>query len=139
MCLLKRIVHYEDKKIELETQVEAGAWYLDEHGQMPTWVTLEMMAQAAAAYSGMERICEQQPPRIGVLLGARTLVAYLPTVPAGTMLHIKAEQTFRDRSGMGAIDAQIFVRNQAGESLLASATLKVYELGENMTLADLNS
>ena len=143
MCLLKRVVRYADKEIELETEIEAGAWYLDDQGKMPTWVTLEMMAQAAAAYSGMERFLADQggnaAPRIGVLLGTRALVAHQPTVEVGSRLRIKAAQTFRDESGMGAIEALTYLCGDTGEIALASATLKVYELPTGMTLDDLNT
>jgi predicted hotdog family 3-hydroxylacyl-ACP dehydratase len=145
MCLLKRVVHYADKEIELETEVEVGAWYLNEQGQMPTWITLEMMAQAAAAYSSMERIIAAQGgvviPRVGVLLGARSLVAQQSMVPVGTVFRIKAKQTFRDNSGMGAMDAEIYkvdtVNDTLHETLVARTDLKVFELPVGMTLADL--
>lgn len=143
MRLLKRVVYYGDKEIEVEAEVEAGAWYLNAQGQMPTWITLEMMAQAAAAYSGMERFLADPvgntAPRIGVLLGTRVLEACQPTVMVGSRLRIQATQTFRDESGMGAIEAHTYLCSSSGEIPLASTTLKVYELPANMTLADLNT
>lgn len=106
-----------------EARVRPGAWYLDAQGEMPAWVGLEMMAQAAAAFSGHRNTLSGRPIRVGYLLGSRAFNASVPAFPVGTPLEIHVRVLFLDPDGLGAFQCEL---RQAG-TLVAEATLKAIE------------
>lgn len=105
-------------------QVRAGAWYLDVEGRMPAWVGLEMMAQAASAFSGHRNTLSGRPVRVGYLLGTRSFTATGPAFPVGTVLKIEVRVLFLDESGPSAFRCEI---RHDGRPV-ATATLKAIEL-----------
>ena len=105
-------------------RVREGAWYLDDQGLMPAWVGLEMMAQAASAFSGHRNALSGRPVRVGYLLGTRSFTATGPAFPVGTDLEIEARVLFLDESGPSAFHCEI---RRSGQ-VVATATLKAIEL-----------
>lgn len=104
-------------------RVREGAAYLDERGDMPAWAGLEMMAQAAAAFSGHRNTLSGRPVRVGYLLGTRSFTTTGSAFPVGTELEIEARVLFLDESGPSAFRCEI---RRAGE-IVATATLKAIE------------
>ncbi|RCS57495.1 hypothetical protein DU000_08585 [Parvibium lacunae] len=136
MCLLDRILDYRSNYIEIAAHVQEHAWYLNRAGEMPSWIALEMMAQAAAAYSGLERWLDgqtDQSSRVGMLLGTRELSLLKPTVAINSELRVIAHQTYRDSAGMGAIQGELW----HGDAQIATALLKVYELPADISMDSL--
>ena len=115
----------EDGCIALAT-VQEGAWYLDADGLMPAWVGLEMMAQAASAFSGHRNTLSGRPVRVGYLLGTRSFTATGPAFPVGTVLEIEVRVLFLDESGPSAFRCEL---RRSGQSV-ATATLKAIEVHE---------
>ncbi|HET8900418.1 MAG TPA: hypothetical protein VFM84_00650 [Holophagaceae bacterium] len=107
-------------------RVREGAWYLDGKGLMPAWVGLEMMAQAASAFSGHRNTLSGRPVRMGYLLGTRSFTATGPAFPVGTVLEIEVRVLFLDESGPSAFRCEI---RHAGQCV-ATATLKAIEIHE---------
>ena len=71
MLLLDRLLDYQGARV-LETRIgERHGLLLDERGNLPAWVGLELMAQTIAAWAGM-RPGRGEPVRIGMLLGSRS-------------------------------------------------------------------
>jgi predicted hotdog family 3-hydroxylacyl-ACP dehydratase len=123
MLLLDRVVAADDDAIEAECVVPAAAWYLDEERSMPSWIGIELMAQAIAAHVGFLAHARGKPPRPGVLLGCRAYHAAAARIAGGTRLRIRARQTLQDESGFAAYDCTI-----AGlDGELAASSLKVYQ------------
>ncbi|HJU84449.1 MAG TPA: hypothetical protein VJ600_09580 [Holophagaceae bacterium] len=104
-------------------RVEPGAWYLDADGAMPAWVGLEMMAQAASAFSGHRNTLSGRPVRVGYLLGTRSFTAAAPAFPAGTELEVEVRVIFMDPGGPSAFRCEI---RHTG-TVVAQATLKAIE------------
>ncbi len=105
-------------------QVREGVWYLDAAGLMPAWVGLEMMAQAASAFSGHRNALSGRPVRVGYLLGTRSFTATGPAFPVGTVLEIEVRVLFLDESGPSAFRCEL---RRSGQTV-ATATLKAIEL-----------
>ncbi|MCZ4304912.1 hypothetical protein O4G98_09195 [Zoogloeaceae bacterium G21618-S1] len=103
--------------------IQPDQWYSDAQGGMPAWVGIELMAQAIAAFVGMEGRRNGRPPKIGYLLGTRAYCCEQPCFPAHTRIDIKADLVFRDDSGLGAFDCTLHHDGMQ----IADATLKVYE------------
>ncbi len=92
------------------------------HG-VPTWVGIEMMAQAIAAHAGLSGQREGREPRQGMLLGTRRYQASTSWFADGDTLTITAQTAFGHEGGMAACDCRI--ENAAG--LLAEATIIIVE------------
>lgn len=105
-------------------RVREGAQYLDAEGRMPAWVGLELMAQAASAFSGHRNTLSGRPVRVGYLLGTRSFTATGPAFPVGTVLEIEVRVLFLDESGPSAFRCEI---RSSGQSV-ATATLKAIEV-----------
>jgi predicted hotdog family 3-hydroxylacyl-ACP dehydratase len=88
---------------------------------MPSWIGLELMAQACAAVAGLSGKKSDQPPRPGVLLGTRSYRASVARFPRGARLVVAARLAEADESGFATYHCAI--RGPAGT--LAEATLKV--------------
>lgn len=104
-------------------QVREDARLLDDRGELPAWVGLELMAQAAAAFSGHRNTLSGRPVRVGYLLGTRSFTAAGPAFPVGTELEIEARVLFLDDAGPSAFRCEI---RRAGQTV-ATATLKAIE------------
>lgn len=122
MLLLDGVAAADAAGIEAHATVRAGAWYLDERGAMPAWIGIELMAQAVAAFAGLEGRRSGRPPRPGMLLGTRAYRAHAPSFPPGERLRISAKLAEADESGFGTYECAI--HGAAGP--LAEATLKVF-------------
>ena len=90
---------------------------------MPAWVGIELMAQAIAAFVGLEGRNQGRSPKIGYLLGTRKYASAIPSFPANAEVKIRADLVFRDESGLGAFDCAL----ECEERTVAEATLKVFE------------
>lgn len=123
MLLVEEVLEADVEQVVVSARVDADAWYAEAGGAMPAWVGIELMAQAIAAYSGLQARAQGQSPRIGYLLGTRAYRAKFAHFPAPARLVVSARCAFRDQSGLGAFDCEL--RHQ-GE-VLAEATLKVFE------------
>ena len=123
MLLLDSVLSGDESSIVAEAAVPEAAWYLDEHGGMPAWIGIELMAQAIAAHAALQGRLKNRPPRRGVLLGCRAYRASLPRAAAGALLKVSARVAFVDESGLGAYDCNI----ECNSAQFAAATLKVFE------------
>jgi len=121
MLMLESVRSADETGIEASAAVPASAWYLDEDGSMPSWIGLELMAQAAAALAGLNGKKASRPPRPGVLLGTRAYRASVARFPRGARLVIAARLADADESGFATYDCAI----RGPDGTLAEATLKV--------------
>jgi len=74
---------------------------------MPAWVGVELMAQAVSVFSALELRARGLPPRVGLLLGARSFEASLPYFAIGANLNVRATLALRDAAGLGVFDCSI--------------------------------
>ena len=122
MLLIDRVVAWDAQHAVVAATPRADAWYA-EHGAMPSWIGLELMAQAIAAHVGLVARSHGNPPKAGVLLGTRRYRAKQAHFAADAELVITARMTFRDESGLGSYDSTI----THGDAELATARVTVYE------------
>lgn len=112
----------EDGCLAIAT-VGEGLCCLDASGRMPAWAGLELMAQAASAFSGHRNTLSGRPVRVGYLLGTRSFTAAEPTFPPGTELEIEVRVLFLDESGPSAFRCEL----RRDGAPVATATLKAIE------------
>nr|WP_320159399.1 MULTISPECIES: hotdog family protein [unclassified Acinetobacter] len=88
---------------------------------LPTWTSIELMAQTISAYSGWKGQQQGHTPRIGFLLGTRKLNLPIPFFEMGRVLLIRVEQQYL-HEGLGQFACEIEYKNHK-----ISALLSVYE------------
>lgn len=122
MLLLDRLLDYQGTRVRCETRVGARhGLLLDEQGNLPAWVGLELMAQTIAAWAGMRGRERGEPVRIGMLLGSRQYQSQVPSFAAGERLVIEAECLLED-GGMASFECRIL----RGDEPCAEARLSTY-------------
>jgi predicted hotdog family 3-hydroxylacyl-ACP dehydratase len=122
MLLVERVVAWDAQHAVVAATPRADAWY-SEDGAMPSWIGIELMAQAIAAHVGLVARSHGKPPKAGVLLGTRQYRASQTNFAAGAELMISARLTYRDESGLGAYDSAIALNGAE----VATASVNVYE------------
>jgi len=122
MLLVERVVDWDPASATVSATPSTQGWYA-EAGGMPSRIGIELMAQAIAAHVSIVAWSKGEPPKKGVLLGARAYRATQPYFAAGGELIVKATRAFSDDSGMGAYDATI--AHQGAQ--VAKARILVFE------------
>ena len=123
MRLLDDVQTWDAERIVARARCNPSAWYADELGNMPSWIGIELMAQAIAAHVNLLSRQPGSPIRRGVLIGTRSYRAHPGRMSAGTPVTVRADVVFRDETGLGAYDCAI----ASGEDAIAEATIKVFE------------
>ncbi|MCP4331975.1 MAG: hypothetical protein GY785_04920 [Gammaproteobacteria bacterium] len=121
MSLLTKIVDYGEDWLQAEVVITRESTFADERG-VPAWIGLEYMAQAVAAYSGLqERLCGGMP-KIGFLLGSRKYLCNAERFPIGQKLLLTVHPEM-----LGANSLNVFNCELQGEGISASALVNVYQ------------
>lgn len=121
--VLKGLKAISDEGCLAFATVGDGLFCTDSEGRMPAWAGLELMAQAASAFSGHRNTLSGRPVRVGYLLGTRSFTAVVPSFPPGTELEIEVRVLFLDESGPSAFACEIRCDGRP----VAAATLKAIE------------
>lgn len=88
---------------------------------LPTWSSVELMAQTISAYAGAQGQKMGHPPKIGFLLGTRKLHVPVAFFNIGETLSIRAERQYL-HEGLGQFACEIQYQHHT-----ISAMLSVYE------------
>ena len=127
MLLLDEVESYDASRGVLKARfaVRADNVFFDASlGGLPSWASVALMAQAAAACAGAYDINESpgRPPRPGLLLGSRKVLMPRAVYPLGESFVVSAAEAFHDDES-GAFECEI--RDSSGE-LSASCILTAY-------------
>ncbi|MGY8812594.1 MAG: ApeP family dehydratase [Pseudomonadales bacterium] len=134
MCLLDTLLEFNADHLYADICPRADDLFADAQG-IPGWVGIEWMAQAVAAWSGVQAVEAGQPPAVGFLLGSRRYEAKVAYFALGEPVRIEVFLDFRADNGLGAFRGQLL--DQQGQ-LLASGTLNVYQPDSAEALAALH-
>jgi predicted hotdog family 3-hydroxylacyl-ACP dehydratase len=126
MLLLERIESWDQEQVVVSAVPRADAWYSDA-GAMPSWIGIELIAQAIAAHVGLMARSLGEPPRRGVLLGTRRYRATQAHFQPERELTITARAVYREPSGLGSYDGAITLAGASVAASLATASVTVYE------------
>ena len=98
--LIDHVVDQTDNVATVVVLVGDSPWFCGSGGQVAPWVSIEYMAQAAAANEGIMAVKAQQLPRPGYLVSVKAL--RLPPAPfdSGDQLWIVSER-IGGRPGLG--------------------------------------
>jgi len=122
MIVLDEVCEFDDEHLVARTNVKPGPYSLSD-GALPSWLGLELMAQAVAAWAGCQARQAGQPPKLGFLLGTRRYESHTGKLPLGAALTITAKRSFVDESGLGSFECSLHEEAQ----LLAAARLSIYQ------------
>lgn len=122
MCLLQRILRWDQDSIEAELVVPATGLFIED-GEMPAWIGIEYMAQAIAAWAGCRARAAGSAPQLGFLLGSRRYSSQRSGFPSGSRLRVQARRELLGDNGLGLFACRIL----AGEEEWAVANVSVYE------------
>lgn len=121
MCLLDEIVDYGEEWLKARVTPAPGDIFASPHG-VPAWIGIEYMAQAAAAFGGIEQVQRGEPPSIGLLIGTRYYRCMRDHFEFGTTLDVRVHIAMRDDQDFAAYDCRLAI---AGREV-AECTLKAY-------------
>ncbi len=121
MCLLERIVAVDAESLTATTVLREDSLFCRD-GRIGSWVSLECMAQAVAAWAGYHERAQGRAPRIGFLLGSRRFDCQQPWLPVACRLRIEVTREIQLDDGLGQFTGRTF----DGDALLATAVITVF-------------
>ena len=125
MCLLDRAAAAEGEGLQAELTIAADDLFFDAMGPgsgVGGWVGIEYMAQAVAAWAGLQARRVGGAPKIGFLLGSRRYWSSRSAFAAGETLRITVRREFQADNGLGQFDCRIDI----GPETVATAQLTVF-------------
>jgi predicted hotdog family 3-hydroxylacyl-ACP dehydratase len=103
--LLDEVLDWSSEHIVARVTIGPGSAWRQQAG-VPAHVAIEYMAQACAAWVGLEAHRAGGRPRIGLLLGTREFVATRSWFCDGESLEVSARSVYRDKE-MGVFDTRV--------------------------------
>jgi predicted hotdog family 3-hydroxylacyl-ACP dehydratase len=122
MRLIDRLISADEQSALVEADVPGEGRFVRD-GAMPTWVCVELMAQAIAAWAGARARRRGEPVPLGMLLGTRRLAIRRAALPAGATLRIHARCELMAANGLGMFECRVTL----GGDEVAHAYVSVYE------------
>ena len=120
MILLDRVSAFGSAFVEAELTVRPDMPFFEQGRGVAAHIALEWMAQACAAYVGLEALLANEAVRIGFLLGTRDFAAKIAWFAPADVLRVRADLVFRDGE-TGVFDCA--VHRDALEVVRAQLTL----------------
>jgi predicted hotdog family 3-hydroxylacyl-ACP dehydratase len=121
MILIDDIVDYNEDSLVASVTITDSSLFGDGSKGVPVWVGIEYMAQAVAAWAGIQGKGRDKPVKMGLLLGTRRYVANKSYFSIGCRLLITVQQVYRENE-LGVFDCKI-----EDDQIIAEAALNVYQ------------
>lgn len=123
MILLTKLIEFSEDTVSCDVNINADSMFYDEGiNGVPAWVGIEYMAQAIAAYAGIQAQLQNQPVKVGFLLGCRRFESESTQFVNGDILRIKVQRLYQEDNGLGSFDCQIYLQNV----MICQAKLNVF-------------
>ncbi|MEX1032919.1 MAG: hypothetical protein WDZ30_06130 [Cellvibrionaceae bacterium] len=126
MSLLDRVADYGTDWLVAEVAIGPHTLFMEEGG-VPAWVGIEYMAQAVAAFAGVQRQQQGLDAAVGFLVGTRKYSSSHSFFLEGVTLRIKVEREFQADNGLGVFDCSIRGATEKSEEIAADAALNVFQ------------
>lgn len=123
MVFVDHLIEANENFAIAELLIQPDLMFCDAQG-LPTWSSIELMAQTISAYAGHKGQMLGLPPKIGFLLGTRKMQLPLPYFALGETVRIKVEQSYL-HEGLGQFNCEIEYREHR-----ICAMLSVFEPAE---------
>jgi len=125
MCLLDRLVDAGEDWLHAELTIAPDHLFLDSAGAgsgVGAWVGIEYMAQAVAAWAGVQARRRGEAPKIGFLLGSRRYACTRASFALGETLRVEVRRVFEADNGMSQFDCALNI----GDEAVVTAQLTVF-------------
>lgn len=132
MLFVHRLIHSDEECVAVEADIHADHVFAGDSG-VPSWAGVEYMAQAIAAWAGCRARRNNEPVRIGFLLGTRRYQCTWSQFPFGARLRIEAQREIFADGGMGMFSCRIY----AGDEEIAKANISVFEPTDQSSMMEL--
>lgn len=123
MVFVDHLVEVNEQYAIAELLIRPELMFCDGIG-LPTWSSIELMAQTISAYSGYMGQSKHEKPKIGFLLGTRKLHLPIAYFSMGETVRIKVEQGYM-HDGLGQFSCEIRYQEHS-----IQAVLNVFEPNE---------
>ncbi len=120
MSFLDRILSHSSTGLEAEVSITHDALFSEPAG-IPSWVGIEYMGQAIAAFSGVCARERNEPIKIGFLVGTRRYQSNCSYFPYGVTLKVSVEEVTDSIIGLRVFECHI-----TGDRVNAKANLNVF-------------
>lgn len=120
MVLIDDLIDFGENFAVAKLTIRPDLMFCEPEG-LPTWASIEIMAQTVSLFAGVQGYLRGEPPKIGYLLGTRKLNLPMRYFHLKSELIIRAEQHYI-HDGLGMFNCQINTEQYCIES-----TLNVYE------------
>lgn len=126
MILIDDVVSLKTDGCTVAVDVCADSRFFEPGKGVPGYVGVEYMAQACGVYAGYLAKKDEQPVRVGYLLGTRNFACETAYFSPGARLQIEVTECLRDEN-MGVFRCSI----SDAQNVLATAQLSVYQPPQN--------
>lgn len=120
MVFIDHIVEHGENFAVAQLHVSPELMFSDAQG-LPTWCSIEIMAQTVSAFAGIQGSAQGHAPKIGFLLGTRKLELPKSHFAQGSQLNIRVHRQYL-HEGLGQFLCEIDDQQDK-----ISALLSVYE------------
>lgn len=122
MLFVDQLLAADDNTVAVSATVRLGQLFAVDAG-LPAWIGVELMAQAIAAWAGLQARRRGERVKLGFLLGTRRYEASCDHFAIGARLRIEAHCELFGDNGLGMFSCRIL----EGDAVLATANLSVFE------------
>lgn len=125
MVLLDDIDCWDEGSLQASVTIRPNAPFVDDHG-MPAWVGIELMAQTIGALGGCRAREQQQPVKIGFLVGSRRYTSSHSYFPLGAKLEVRVKELIQGENGLCVFECSL---QGTGEyaNITANANINVFQ------------
>ncbi len=124
MVLLDTIDSVAETSLVARTVVRADGLFNVSANQVPSFISVEYMAQAVAAWAGFHGLARGESVQPGLLLGVRDFRASTPNMQVGDQLTVSVEQVMQTPNGLAVFDARTESANLNISARLSVLTVK---------------
>ena len=121
MCLLDTLVEYDDNSLVAQVKITHDSCFITEHG-VPSWIGIEYMAQAIAAYGGIIDRNKGRDVTIGFLVGTRKYTCNQAYFPIGSHITVHITKELESDNGLNTFSCRI-----TEENISAEANINVFQ------------
>ncbi|MEH6477533.1 MAG: hypothetical protein V7727_17705 [Sneathiella sp.] len=122
MLLLDRFVRSDENTLVAEVDIGGNTPFFEAGSGVPSYVGMEYMAQAIAAFNGLKDYRLGQAVKPGFLLGSRNVTLNKPYFEEGCTVSITVTVSFNDGE-MAVFDGSV----QVGDDVVASARINAFQ------------
>ncbi len=128
MSLLDTVIDWDEERLTAQVCIRPDSLFVaplaNGSQAVPAWIGIEYMAQAIAAYAGVQARQRGEPVRVGFLVGSRKYTCNQPGFAVGSQLTITVEREMQADNGLSVFSCRLL---DASNGLEAQANLNVFQ------------